>query len=450
LRRASAVAGVVVVPLIMVAGIAANFGKEILFAHFFGTSVELEVFRLAYALPYLLSQGISPAFVAALMPLLVRESRKGDAAETSFMRRMFVFNLYAVLIVGGLGVATSPIQAAYMAPGYEGATRASLATQTACMWIFFVALSLSLAPRTVLNSKGVFWPGASVGFLVGGSFVAGTVILKLLHVTVWSSSMLTVIAIISGVVVLAVHLAARPQIFRGIAGVRSERRRNDVSLSFIARSLVLASVYQMSGAVPRFIDRAVATGLPQGVVAAVEYSYNLLTVPALVFATSFLTIVYPAWVRSVIDGTFVTERGRYTRQFVVIVLVTFVIGVGLYVWSAPLVHYVYGRGAFTTNAEANTVAILRWQGLGLGAMVAGMLLSQSLMAFQAIGTLVGIAVTKIVIKAATVGALVSAYGLEGLGLSYIASEGAGAVLLFASMMYWLRRYTPPVVPVRTA
>jgi O-antigen/teichoic acid export membrane protein len=88
----------------------------------------------------------------------------------------------------------------------------------------------------------------------------------------------------------------------------------------------------------------------------------------------------------------------------------------------------------------NTVAILKWQGLGLGVMVAGMILSQGLMGFQAIRALFGIGLAKILIKAATVGFLVRAYGVVGLGLSYVVCECAATVILFVSLMYCMKGY----------
>ena len=70
------------VPALYLAGIVATFLREVVLAATYGTSTEIEVFRIAFAVPNMLSTSLGPAFVAAVVPALMRAERGEVVART--------------------------------------------------------------------------------------------------------------------------------------------------------------------------------------------------------------------------------------------------------------------------------------------------------------------------------------------------------------------------------
>jgi len=201
----------------------------------------------------------------------------------------------------------------------------------------------------------------------------------------------------------------------------------------IILSVIGVTVFKISNAVPRFIDRAVATGFPQGIVASLEYSYNVLTVPGILLATSFVTVFYPTFVRNINKRKFMLKNKVILLLFLIVLIVAISSGVLLFIWSENFIKFVYGRGAFDMSAVENTAIILKWQALGLGAMVGGIILSQGLLGFRAIKILILITIIKIIIKLISIKTLVPHFGLVGLAASFVVTESSVMVLILTCL-----------------
>ena len=418
-----------IVPVLLCAGIGATLLREILFARYFGTSESLEVFRVAFSLPNMLGQGLAPAFIGAVIPLLVSADRDGQ--RSAFVASLLRFNFLVIAALTTLGVLTSQWQARWMAPGFDPSLTNELSAQIKITWLFFLGVGGSLGLRAVLNERELFWPGASVSLISGSVLALGCVAYALSGGTDWSAGLLAKLAVLGGVLVFLVHAVAG-------RGELKELVFNNKSLALRALAVSIASVfvYQALNTLPRFIDRAVASGFEQGALASLDYSFNVLTVPGILLATSFVTVFYPAFAKAVADHA---PKGGYIAKFVLVLLVAALVGLGFFLFTQSLVEMVYGRGAFDQNAVQRTTQFLKWHSLGLPFMVSAIILGNALLGYRRIGLLVAVGVFRVAVKLVAVAMLVPNYGIRGLAVSFVIVELATTLLLVVMVANLVRQ-----------
>jgi len=438
------------VPILLGCGIVATLGREMVFAWALGTGAALEEFRLAFGLPNTLAQTLGPAFIGVALPLLAQAATHGGEAHRAMRRRLLRFNLGAVLVVGALGMLAAAPLARLLAPGYAPEQLERIADSLRILFLFFALVAGGFHLRALLNQGEVFWPGAAASLSISLAFIVG---LPLLHRnTALDANSLAWIAVAGGGLVLALHLAARPR--RVASRILAAEEPTEAAAAFETTSaptapklfphapillpMFAAALYQISAAVPRFLDRAFATDLPQGGVAALEYSYNVITAPGILFGTSFVMLAYPAFVRARAQGRMTEGLHRLRRPFLLLLGATFAIGALVHFAAAPLVELFYRRGAYDQQASADTVAVLAPQALGLMPMVASMALAQGLLGLGALRLLLLLSAVRILLRTAALLLLMPHAGLEGLGYAYTLTEVVG-MLLAAILFRWRLR-----------
>lgn len=422
------------VPAFYFVGIVATFSRELVLAAKYGTGLQVEVFRLAFAVPNLMSTSLGPSFVAAVIPTLMSvESDSGRLASTA--RGIVMLNVLGVFSVTALGILTSPLQARLLAPGYGADLATDLSTYISLTWLFFLFAGCSFSLRALLSQRGVLWPASAATFIGAGTIVVGCLFASALPPDTfkWSAGLLVGLTVLSGVLILASHVLVTP---RGVLGA-GRINLADLPIAMWAvrgagASIVAVAAYHLLSAVPRLIDRSVATTLGTGVVPALEYSFSLITVPGILLGTSLVTMLYPAFSRSVESGLRVPVRA-FIRPVSIAIGLSAAAGLIMFAAAPTLVKLVYGHGAFGASSIRTTAVFVRWHGLGLPFMVATIILAQAALAFRQYRLVMSIAAVRIAAKAAAVALMVPAMGLSGLAASFILPEAVSAAILVVAL-----------------
>ncbi|MGB0953140.1 MAG: lipid II flippase MurJ [Planctomycetota bacterium] len=430
------------VPLLLGAGIVATLGREIVFALGLGSGEDLEVFRLAFGAPNMMAQSLAPAFVGVMLPLLAHAAEKGEAAEQWMRQRILRFNFFGVLLLCVVGLLSAAPLATLLAPGYEADALREVTTQLRILWLFFGVTGMSFAARVFLNHRDVFWPGASTSLAVSAAFVlAGLGI----HRGTFDASATTLswAAIFGGSLVLVFQFLARP--YRSSDFRLSGRLRDDSSLAPAARSAAAAPILlpllgallsTISASAPRFLDRAYASAMPQGSVAALEYSYNVLAAPGILLGTSFVMLAFPAFARGVAAGKAREAARTMLRPLGLTAGAALVISILVFFFAEPLVTLFYRRGAFASSDADATAAVLRWQCLGMMPLVVGMIVAQGFLGLRLVRFVLLLSAVRIVVRWLALELLVPHMQLGGLGLAYTVTE---TIALLVAFTLFLRR-----------
>jgi peptidoglycan biosynthesis protein MviN/MurJ (putative lipid II flippase) len=220
-----------------------------------------------------------------------------------------------------------------------------------------------------------------------------------------------------------------------------------VPLRMRALSLAVlgASLYQLTQAVPRFLDRGYASQEP-GALAALEYSFNVLTAPGILFGTSLVMLAFPRFARFAARGEARAGFRALGKWFGLAVGAAGVVTLACQIAPEALVRLLYERGEFGADDVSMTSEILRWQAWGLPAMVASMGLAQALLGLRQLRLLLLVGVVRIVVRVLALQVLVPEFGPAGLGAAYFATEAVSMLLLVIILWRVTHSSAPPASP----
>ncbi|PIB26819.1 hypothetical protein BFP76_10495 [Amylibacter kogurei] len=426
LRRFS----VYVIPALVALGLFSGLLREILLAYIFGTSRELEIFRVAFGLPSILSDSLAVSFVSILIPVLVM----GEKSHPAHALRQILWATGAIAVgVFFIGLITMPLQARLLAPGITGGQRTALINAGYLCWGMFLMVILSLPLRAAMSVRGKIWPGASAQLMRSGGFV---IVLALFVFAIGQRDVTATAmsALAAGLSVLLVHIFAIG---------KTGRRRVMLALSagpnwdhlrplLLPLGLVFLTQILLSGG--RLMDRAVASNMEIGTLAVIEYSYALVMAAAAVLGTSTNLILAPRLARSLRDTGRVTAQHKRT-----IILVTgfaTLAGISLSLLATPIVSIVYENGTFQASDALRTASVFRLHALSLGPIVLALILTQVLLISGGQRLTFVISGIKLAIKAGVLYVLIkSGYGLGGIAISLAITELLMAVIL-AMALKW--------------
>ena len=408
------------IPALIFCGLVVGFGREILLAYLFGVSEDLEVYRVATSLPTILSDGLAISFISAMLSPITAaraQSRKHEVALTwSLLRATTIFVLSLFLC----GVLTAPWQATILAPGFTGEQQARTVAGIAMAWPLFLFVGASLALRSLLSSQGCRWPAASASMIRSGVFVL-LVIAAVVCVPGEPDYRALILATVGGgCAVLLIHSFALTKAIKEmlVDAVRFRPVLGPGPLVFLT-SMGWVIVYQASMASQRLIDRAYASTLNEGALAAIDYGYALVVAGAMLIATSFNILYMPTISRAVQEpgGSIL----HFRIQMALPILAAILIGFLASTQAGQIVERVFGYGAFDARAVAITTESFGWQVLGLGSMIASLIFAQILIVLGRIRYVIGIVLCKIALKLCVIWGM-SGTGIAAIGISFVVAE----------------------------
>lgn len=417
-----------VVPLLLGAGIVATLGREIVFALGLGSGEDLEVFRLAFGAPNMMAQSLAPAFVGVMLPLLAHAAEKGESAEQWMRQRILRFNFFGVVLLCLAGLLTASPLAAILAPGYGADALREVTSQLRILWLFFGVTGMSFAARVFLNHRDVFWPGASTSLAVSTAFVLAGLGVATGRLPATAST-LSWAAVAGGSLVLLLQLQARPYCRDDFRTPRSEACA--AASAPILLPLLGALLSTISASAPRFLDRGYASSMPQGSVAALEYSYNVLAAPGIMLGTSFVMLAFPAFARGVAAGKARDAARSLLRPLSLTAGAALAVSVLVFFFAEPLVTLFYRRGAFASSDADATAQVLRWQCLGMMPMVVGMVVAQGFLGLRLVRFVLLLSAVRILVRWLALELLVPYMQLGGLGLAYTVTESLALLVALA-------------------
>ncbi len=267
---------------------ATGYIRELAMAFYFGTSMSTDAWLVASALPNLLVRTVSGAIDELVVPLIIEAKNQTDYDEHRFINELFTVITGAALVLTVVAELACPWIVRVVAPGFHGwelvlATLMSrILVPTFAFWLWSGLFSgilqahglyfvpawaplstniLRIASIALLGSRmgivGVAW-----GFLISTAFQAGT---------------LTATLVAHGfhpAVRLTLKASPTDQFFR------------------LATPILLIT---SAGNVGYLIDRILASWLPVGTIAALNYGALVSALPSVMLVLPLLTPIYTAF-----------------------------------------------------------------------------------------------------------------------------------------------------------
>ena len=415
-----------IVPLIVLLGLGVGFLRETVLAYVFGADQDVAVFRVAYALPSVVSETVAISLVSGLIPVFLLHKRR-EAVRAS---------LWAVGLVAGsislIGIVTMPWQATLFAPGFSGASRDSLIESGRICWSMSLMLLLSYPLRAAMSVENKVW-ASSLGTLLRNAYFILLFAVFAMTFNGVSSMTAAVAAALTGAAVLGTYLVLFARMGalrdRGSADLPSRAPIRPLILTILA---IFGSQILLTGG--RILDRMVGSTLNAQALASIEYSYAVVMALGAVIGSSANLVLAPE------IGRAVEQTGRIPRKFwrITGLITLFSTGLGALCWlvATPMIRLIYQRGAFGAEETATTATVFAVQVLALGFLIGSLLLVQMLILVGDRSWLVAIAGVKLAIKGLVLWvALPQMRDLVAISLSFGVAEAASLLMLLVAVYY---------------
>ncbi len=331
--------------------------KEMLVAHRFGVSAELDVFNVAYALPGIITLIFSGAFVSAFVPLYLEWSRLSSGLANRYTLAL----LYAVTLLSGLlavlGAVFSPFLFSLIGYGFGPEERQLGAVMERCL-VFLVLIDGSgTVLRALLHARKKFFSLSAAPLLINLVIIAMVVFADRLGIysLVWGFLLGTLFKVIYMAVVIqrdGFNFAARvsfdPSVLKAFLVL---------ALPLIGSELVANSNL--------LVDQVMATQLSPGSVSTLRYAMRINDLPIQIVVIGLTRAIFPFISDQALSGDHDGLRHVFSRGVVFLGFLTFPITCVIALFSEDIVTILLQRGAFDEAATRGTAATLVLYGLGL-------------------------------------------------------------------------------------
>ena len=406
--------------------------RDIIIALVFGTGNGLGSYNAAFRVPdtiFLLVIGgvVGSAFIPVFSAMRQRQEYDASWRLTSTLINI---SLVIISLIGLVAALLAPqLVGGIIAPGFSPQQQALTVDLTRIMLLSPLFLGLGGWAQGVLNAENRFALSAFAPIFYNLGIIAGAVLL---------APAFGIYGLAWGVVIGAfLHFASQvPGLIK--VGMRYQLRLNlrDRGVGQVMRLIGPRLIGQLAFQMNFIIITALASGLGEDRVSAINYAYALMMLPFGVFALSLSTVIFPTLTAQFARNELAPLRNTLWAGVRVLVFISAASAGGLLALRYQIIALLYQHGTKFTAASTELVAEpLFWFSLGLVSYSVVEVLTRSFYAMQDTRTPVKIAVATVLLNALFAVSLVGPLGQGGLALSLAASTSCELLML----LFFLRQ-----------
>ncbi|MCB9787571.1 MAG: murein biosynthesis integral membrane protein MurJ [Deltaproteobacteria bacterium] len=403
--------------------------REQVRAVYLGTSAASDAFGLASTIPNLFRRLVAEgAMTAAFIPVLAEYMRRGKEEETrAFLSRFFTLLTLAVAAFTVLGILVSPwLIETFFASEFQhvpGKVRLTIVL-TQLMWPYLLFVSLSAMLQAVLNAHKIFGPSAFTPVLLNLCIIGFGV--GLAQVVPDPSYALVAGFLVGGVVQILFQI---PYLFRWTPvrfGVDLDMFGPGVLrvLRIMVPGVFAAGIYQIN----IFVSQLIASRLPGGAIAALQYSIRLQELVLGLFVVSVAQVILPTLSEQTAadDHEGVKDTLAYSTRL--LAFVTLPATLALILLGPAIVRLLFQFGAFDAESTRRTAFALVFHAVGLFPIGLSRVQTQVFYAHKDLRTPTLIAAIVMVVNIVLCVGLAVPLQEGGIALAGSAASGVSAVL----------------------
>lgn len=349
-----------------------GYARELLMAAYFATSRATDAWLMASILPNLLISAIAGALDNVLIPQIIRIREHGSKDEgVMFIRQLITLLTLAGLAGALLFILAMPIVVHLIAPGFRGTQyRETVFLGRLMMPTFLFWLWVAVAVG-ILRSVDIYGPSAWAP--VAQNIVRVGSLLLFSHVIgIESAALGFMIGTGAQILVMLPALRGTGYLFKPALSLAHPALRH-----FIHQSIpsILSSMAGIGGVV---VDRVLASGLPVGNIAALNFSLVLVQIPVNLGIGTLMTPYFTRLSAYQARG----QHDAWSRELKVLLVGTAVTMVAITVFivfaSHGIVDIVYRRGHFQHRSTVLTAGLMPYFAVGLPGIAVGLIARKAL------------------------------------------------------------------------
>jgi len=410
--------------------IALGYGREAVFAYYFGASAALDSFLVALTLPRLLALLTLKATVAVVLPIYIAYRERGQADRASELVRRWFWRLAAfvaavcvVLALFAEGVVE------LLAPGLAEGPASDAARWLRWLLPYAWIMGVAATFKVVLDTHRRFAGPASANSLINLAVIAACG----LAASRWGVSCAVPGFIVGAVLAFLFQWSRSRGPEPGVPALR-QRYAGAVDMPYAAAGVM--SINLLATQAHIVVDRGFASALPPGSIAALNYAATINMIPVTVASTALATALFPVLAT-------LTARGEWARAVRTLRNWSFVVGglglaaaLALIALRVPIVSLLLERGRFGEDDVASVSSVLAILPMTIVTVSLATLVDRLLLAQQRVAALAGLAVGSIALKVGLNVVFVGGLdmGLFGLALATVCASCVVVVIRFFLVM----------------
>lgn len=403
-----------------------GFCREIVLANFYGTGGAADVFVLTLNIPGLIIAIVGSVIATIYVPIYFETKEKyGEEGALKLTNNMLNIVLLVSIVIAILGLLFTEQFINIFAGGFEGEKFNLAVNFTKVMIIGVIFLSCTRLFTSYLQVNENFAVPGLIGIPYNVFIIAAIAISTKTSLIVMAIGALLGMA--SQMLFQLPFAIKKGYKYKSYLNIKDENIKN--MLILMLPMLIGVAIGQINTAV----DRALASGLGDGPLSALNYANKLNEFVMALFVTSIVTVIYPKLAQMTGSENKDDFISTIVKSSNCIVLLVLPITVGAIVLAEPIVRLLFQRKAFDAESTYMTYTVLRLYSLGLVAMGIRDILTRVFYSLSDTKTPMingSIAlVMNIVLNLALIGPL----GYKGLAVSTSIASIITVILLFMSL-----------------
>jgi putative peptidoglycan lipid II flippase len=398
--------------------------RELVIANTFGTSHQLDDYRVAFGVPdllfnLLLAGAISSAFIPVLSEHLAKKEfqRAREIGQRVLNAAVIILTVGAVVLF-----VIAPFYVSLIAFGYSARDHEVITGLTRILLLQPIFLGAGGMVIGILTAYQRFFAQALAPLFYNGAIIVAAAVF---------APHFGVTALAVGVVVGALlHVGVQlPALWR--TGWRPARGLgwNDPGVRKVGRLMFPIALGLAAAQVNVFVDTVLGTSLPPGRVAALRYADTVAQLPLGTFSQALAFVLFPFLARDAAVRAIDSIRHRTSLALRLNIFVLMPASVGLAILGVPIVAVLFQRGQFKAESVRETAYALTFFSLGLAGQAATALLVRVFYALQDVMTPLRISLVVIGVNLVTNVILVRVLAQGGLALGTSIAATLNAILL---------------------
>ena len=424
LKRTAAQTAILMMILTLISKVF-GFVREMAMAYFFGTTYVTDALVIALAIPGIIFGGIFGSVATAYMPLFSKTietdgERAGSKLTSEVINLLFIVSIVASII----GILFSNQIVSIFASGFTGETARLASNFTKITLCYVLFTSIAGVIESYLQYKGIFLVQIVLGY------IQNIVIISVIIISAYTSHYYLafgwLLAYIARLLIILIIAKKRGLKYSPVFKV-DETVKKIILISFPV--FVGNSIAQINA----FVDKAIASGLPEGSVSALNYGMILILLITGLTISILTTILYPKLNHAFSLQDYDRLSDILGTGVTLIAIVAIPCSLGAMVYSNQIVQIVYERGAFDPIATSMTSSAFFYYSIGLLFMSFNELIIRAYYSMHNMKTPMIIGAIGVIINVVLNLILVRFMAHGGLALATSISYTATSIMLFACM-----------------
>ncbi len=402
-----------------------GFARDVTLSYFYGTSNISDAYLISQIIPMVIFSFIGTAITTGYIPLFNEvEQRYGEKESNRFTNNLINLLIILCTIIVILGLLFTEQLVRVFASGFEGETLALAVqfTKITIIGIYFTGI-LSIFSG-FLRIKGNYTIPAIVGFPMNFFIILSIFLSKKTSILVLAIG--SVVATISQLVLLIPFIYKEGYRYKFVLDIKDKYIKK--MLYLVLPVVIGVSVNQIN----TLVDKTIASRLSVGGISALNYSFRLIGFVQGLFVATISTVMYPMISKMAVEDDIAGLKSSVSEAINSISLLVIPCTVGAMLFSEPVVKFLFGRGAFDSEAISLTSNALFFYSIGMIGFGLRDILSRAFYSLQdtktpMINGVLGV-ITNIILNLV----LSKFMGIGGLALATSISAIFSTILLFIS------------------